>query len=135
MPKKYVRKTSHPTVGAPLKEIDFEQFDRLAQIQCTLTEIAAFFKVSEDTIEARVKETKGVNFSEYYKHASAGGKSSLRRAQFKAALGGNTGMLIWLGKQYLGQKDRQEVDVSRVQPLEVTAGDESFILGFKNVEN
>ena len=33
---------------------------------------------------------------------------SLRRMQFEKAQTGNTTMLIWLGKQMLGQKDKIE---------------------------
>jgi ubiquinone biosynthesis protein UbiJ len=38
-------------------------------------------------------------------------KPKLRKAQFDCALGGNATMLIWLGKQYLGQIDKQEMKV------------------------
>lgn len=37
---------------------------------------------------------------------------TLRRLQWKAAEGGNATMLIWLGKQLLGQKDSSHVDLS-----------------------
>jgi hypothetical protein len=37
------------------------------------------------------------------------GRMSLRRLQWKKAQEGNTTMLIWLGKQYLGQSDKQEL--------------------------
>jgi hypothetical protein len=50
------------------------------------------------------------------------GKSSLRRLQWKSALGGNVVMQIWLGKQYLGQRDEHAVEVSR--PAE---GDRSLL--------
>jgi DNA-binding Xre family transcriptional regulator len=43
-------------MGRPVKTIDFEQLDRLCNIQCTLEEIASFFDVSADTIERRIKE-------------------------------------------------------------------------------
>lgn len=33
----------------------------------------------------------------------------LRAAQYKAAMEGNTTMLIWLGKQRLGQSDKNEL--------------------------
>ena len=33
----------------------------------------------------------------------------LRKKQFEMAMDGNVQMLIWLGKQYLGQKDKPEV--------------------------
>jgi len=34
---------------------------------------------------------------------------SLRRKQIEVALKGNVSMLIWLGKQMLGQMDKQEL--------------------------
>lgn len=37
------------------------------------------------------------------------GKASLRRLQWKAANAGNTTMLVWMGKQYLSQTDRQDL--------------------------
>ena len=43
-------------------------------------------------------------------------KHSLRRAQIKVALGGNATMLIWLGKNLLGQSD-QPLDTSGNEPL------------------
>ena len=91
--------------GRPPIIIDWEQFDNLCQLQCTLEEISGFFKCSEDTIENKVKQEKGVIFSEYYKKASAGGKASLRRAMFKTALAGNVTAQIWLSKQHLGMSD------------------------------
>ena len=40
--------------------------------------------------------------------------------QYKAASGGNIAMLIWLGKQYLGQRDRMYVDVRELDHLIAT---------------
>lgn len=92
--------------GRPLKQIDEEQFENLCSIFCTLNEIASMFKVSEDTIERWCKRKYKLGFAEVYKIKSAKGKMSLRRAQFKLAMEGDRGMLIWLGKQYLGQADK-----------------------------
>lgn len=92
--------------GRPKIEIDFAEVDKLCQIQCTGEEIASFFEVSYDTLERRCKEKFKVSFAEYIKEKSAKGKSSLRRLQWKAAMNGNVTMLIWLGKQYLGQADK-----------------------------
>jgi len=36
------------------------------------------------------------------------GKLSLRRKQVELAVEGNPTMRIWLGKQYMGQKDKHE---------------------------
>ena len=39
------------------------------------------------------------------------GKASLRRKQYEVAMGGNCTMLVWLGKQYLGQTDKIDASV------------------------
>ena len=97
--------------GRPRIEIDFEQFRKLCAIQCTFSEIASWFKCSEDTIENWCKRELKKNFSDAYKTYSADGKISLRRYQFKMAEH-NVSMAIWLGKQWLGQKEMQSVEVS-----------------------
>jgi hypothetical protein len=88
--------------GRPRAEIDLRKVERLAALMATDDEIAAELKVSRSTI-ARRKETAA--FSETLVRGKDRGLLSLRRAQFKAALKGNTTMQIWLGKQLLGQKD------------------------------
>jgi hypothetical protein len=97
-------------MGRPRIEIDWNQFNKLCSIQCTLEEIAGWFSCSVDTIENRVKEVHGITFSEYFRQKRSGGKISLRRKQYETALAGNTTMLIWLGKQYLEQSDKQEIE-------------------------
>lgn len=94
--------------GRPLIEIDKTQFENLCFMQCTLEEIAGFFRVNEKTIMRWCKREYNDSFGNVYKRASAGGKTSLRREQWKAAKKGNITMLIWLGKQWLGQTERIE---------------------------
>lgn len=86
--------------GRPKFKIDYEQGSKLAMIQCTQQEIATFLGCSTDTLRRDKK------FCEIYKKGQEEGKMSIRRMQFKAASGGNVTMLIWLGKQYLGQTDK-----------------------------
>jgi hypothetical protein len=92
-------------MGRPLKHIDQVQFEKLCSILCTLEDIAGFFDCSPDTIENWCKKTYKETFSETYKRKSAVGRVSLRRKQFEIAMTGNTTMLVWLGKQQLGQRD------------------------------
>ena len=63
-----------------------------------------FFDCCDDTINNWCKDTYGDNFSGVFKNKSTKGKISLRRTQFKLAEK-STPMAIFLGKQYLGQKD------------------------------
>lgn len=96
-------KTARQRRGRPRKAVSATMVERLATIQCTVAEIAAVCDCSEDTVTR--------NFAAALKKGREGGKASLRRAQWKAAVGGNATMLIWLGKQLLGQRDRQEHEV------------------------
>lgn len=96
--------------GRPRKEIDQKLFEHLCGIQCTEVEICAALECSEDTLNRWCKRTYKATFAETYKSKSTRGKSSLRRMQFKLAEK-NASMAIWLGKQYLGQRDEPEQSV------------------------
>lgn len=98
-------------MARPRIEIDADQFKKLCSIQCTLEEISSWFKCSEDTIERWCKRELKMSFAEAFKTWSADGKISLRRTQFRMAEH-NVSMAIWLGKQYLGQKESVEATVS-----------------------
>lgn len=98
-------------MARPRIEIDAEQFKKLCSIQCTLGEIASWFRCSEDTVERWCKRELHMSFAEAFKTWSADGKISLRRTQFRMAET-NVSMAIWLGKQYLGQKESTDVSVS-----------------------
>ena len=89
--------------GRPRFEIDYEAVKKLAGIQCTQTEIAAWLGCHVNTL---LNDEK---FIEIYKSGIEGGKMSLRRHQWRALEEGNSTMLVWLGKQYLGQRDKNEL--------------------------
>lgn len=90
--------------GRPKIYIDKNQFENLCRLQCTLAEIASWFRCSEDTVERWCKRELGEGFAASYEKYAAAGKISLRRSQFKLAEK-NAAMAIFLGKQYLGQTD------------------------------
>ena len=98
--------TAKRKVGRPRKEIDMAMLIKMVGIQCTAEECAGVFGICEDTLDARLKESGFENFSDFYKKHGQSGKVSLRRMQWKAAEDGNTGMLVWLGRQYLGQTEK-----------------------------
>lgn len=91
-------------MARPRKEINQTEFEKLCGLQCTEQEICSWFDVTDKTLSGWCKRTYGENFSEVYKKKSAGGKTALRRAQFKLAEK-NASMAIFLGKNYLGQTD------------------------------
>jgi hypothetical protein len=87
--------------------IDLGELERLCQLSPTDEELAAVLGVSKKTIQRRKTETK---FAEAMELGKAKGTLSLRRTQMKLASEGNVTMLIWLGKQLLGQKDHQAME-------------------------
>lgn len=97
-------------MARPRKEIDKAQFEKLCALQCRRSEIAGFFDCSEDTVERwclrnyEDDEGKPIGFAAVFDKKSAGGKMSLRRTQFRLAER-SAAMAIFLGKNYLGQRD------------------------------
>lgn len=89
--------------GRPAKEINLAAVQALAQLGCGNKEIAAALGVSLRTIESRRRDP---DFQEAMERGEANGNIALRRKQFNLAMAGDRTMLIWLGKQRLGQKDK-----------------------------
>lgn len=86
------------------KIIDKKQFENLCGLQCTKEEICAFFDLTDKTLENWCKRTYSAGFSEVFRQKRGNGKISLRRSQWRLAEK-NAAMAIWLGKQYLNQKE------------------------------
>lgn len=99
--------------GRPKFQINYDQVEKLAKIQCTIKEIAAFLGCSEDTL------MRDEHFCDLHKKGLEAGKASLRRYQWKSAEGGNVTAQIWLGKQYLGQRDKEDSNITTNGPAVV----------------
>ena len=93
-------------MARPLLEIDPVEVEKLAQLGCRMDEMAAFFNCSEDTLLRR--------FASQINKGKADLKMSLRRWQIQAAQKGNVAMMIWLGKQMLGQVERTQIDITKI---------------------
>lgn len=90
--------------GRPLRDFDPSIFEQLCFVQCTVDEIELILKTDQRVVDKWCMRYYEVDFHTAYKRYSSGGKSSLRRDQYKLAKK-NASMAIWLGKQWLGQKD------------------------------
>lgn len=86
--------------------IDYEKAEKLASIMCTQSEIACVLGVSLTVLE------HDPEFQRRHKKGMEHGRASLRRMQYAAAQGGNPTMMIWLGKQYLHQRDKQDTEIT-----------------------
>lgn len=103
--------------------IDFDIVDQLLEAGCDGTQIAAYFGCHEDTLYKRCEELKNVGFSAYKAQKRAKGDSALLTAQYDAAVKDkDRAMLIWLGKQRLGQTDKTQntIDVPQLKQVYIT---------------
>lgn len=106
--------------GRPVFELPLKEFKDLCKLHCTLLEIAGWYDVEPETIERAIKRQLNMNFSDAFKKYSAAGKISLRRAQWLQATDKqNISMLIWLGKQYLDQRDHVEHSGNDKSPIQL----------------
>lgn len=103
--------------GRNLKTIDWNKVDTLLESHSTGTEVAAYFGIHPNTFYIRCEKEKKVGFSEYQQQKAEKGNIRLRDAQEKLALKGNATMLVWLGKQYLNQKDKEDTTAQVVKTL------------------
>src|ERR1043166_3184885 len=89
-------------MGRPEAKIDLNELEKLAGMQCTDEEIAAFFGISTKTITRRRRNAK---FNDILEHARAKGRVSVRRNLFRLANNGNIAAAIFLAKNLLGYRD------------------------------
>lgn len=100
--------------GRPRIAMTPEEFKKLGRWQTTHEDMAGWFECSRQTIENRLKEPA---FRDAYDQGIGQGKTSLRMQQVahsKMKSGAGVQMSIWLGKIWLGQKDRSAVEYGNI---------------------
>ncbi len=106
------REQAPKKMGRPLALNDDDKtiatIQGLARIQCTTKEAAAVLGVAKQTFFDFLD--RSLKARQAWENGAEEGKASLRRHQFRMAEK-NATMAIWLGKQWLDQKDRKEVEV------------------------
>ena len=101
-------KTTKKKVGRPKIELNLDELERLSRLNCTMPEISAYFDIPLRTLED--KFTNEPEVRKAIEKGRATGMLSLRRKQIQIMEDtNNSTMAIWLGKQMLGQTDRQEI--------------------------
>ena len=103
-----VIETEGKLIGRDKKPVPADDVFKLAAIGCRDHEIADWFGVDANTLR--------YNFSVELIKGRETLKQSLRRKQIEVAMGGNAVMLIFLGKNLLGQSDNPANTQDR-QPL------------------
>jgi len=101
--------------GRPKADIDLTLIEELAAIGSTLEEMSAVLRVGKSTIKDRAAAEPEIG--EAIERGRARGRTTLRRHQWQQAEAGNPTMLVWLGKQLLGQRDVTSVARAIKLPL------------------
>jgi hypothetical protein len=117
-------------MSRPKLELSIADAEKLGMLGATYEEMAAWFDCNVRTIERRMAMGNS-EFCRAYKKGLGRLKVSLRRQQIEAAKGGNPTMLIWLGKQLLGQQDKAilktESKITHEEVTTLTPEQEEFI--------
>ncbi len=106
-----VKKKPRKTAGRPKAIIDWREVGKMLEAGCTAVGIAETIGIDVDTLYNRCKDDNKMDFSTFRQQKKAKGEDMLREVQFNEALAGNTSMLIWLGKNRLGQSDKSNVEI------------------------
>lgn len=99
--------------GRPRKNMEdpvFTAWDQLDQLIIWSTQeyCAEKLGISVDTLTRRINEKFGIGFAEYKRQRQEPMRINLLKKQYDTAMNGNVAMLIWLGKQHLGQSEKLE---------------------------
>ncbi len=88
--------------------IDWDVVDKMLEAGCLGSEIAGELGFSRHTLYDRCVAEKKILFSDYSFDKKNKGDGRLRISQYKKALKGDNTMMVWLGKNRIGQKDNPE---------------------------
>jgi hypothetical protein len=97
-------------MARPKANIDWQKVDNYLKAQCDGVGIAGILGISPDTLYRACMEENKIGFADYSAIKKGEGKELLRARQFQVAMEGDKTMLVWLGKQYLLQQDKSEID-------------------------
>lgn len=100
-------------MARPRKDLNVVHIEKLASYHLTTEEIASFMECSPDTLERR--------YAGILEKGKNQGKISLKRKQMEVAMSGNVTMLIWLGKQYLGQREKSPEELENEREARIQA--------------
>ena len=90
-----------------------EDLEKLALLSHSIEEVAAVFDVAKRTVQRYLKKR---DYADAFERGKGKRRVSLKRAQYQLAMKGNCTMLIWLGKNELGQSDEPEMQGTEPLP-------------------
>jgi hypothetical protein len=116
---KPLKRVNGGKMGRPIMKINWKLAGEMCAAGCYGGPIAAALGISMQTLYDRVQTDHGKDFTTFRREHLAAGDDVLRKKQFELAKRGDKTMLIWLGKNRLGQKDRHDISGSAATPAPV----------------
>ena len=86
---------------------------RLLSVGLGLRECSVVLGVTSRCLSEWVRKRIGMEWSELEEYYRGHMMASLRSMQYRKAMSGDTRMLTWLGKQYLGQREVGSLSIER----------------------
>lgn len=118
-------------MSRPEKPVDWAKVDNLLMAGCLGTEIATHFDMHPDTFYNKVQDRYKMGFTQYCSLKRAQGDSILRAKQYEKALSKDNTMMIWLGKNRLGQRENND-PVAPLSPVHEQLKDAHEEMTFKS---
>jgi hypothetical protein len=114
-------------MGRPVKEFDWGLVDSLCGLNASMDYVcerliakdgveynAKSLNSKRQHLERKIKNRFGITFVQYREKKIDPMRISVLKKQYEVAMAGNVTMLIWLGKQLLGQTDVEKSEVKRL---------------------
>lgn len=107
-----IKEEEHKKSGRPPISIDWKAVDQALIAGSSGKRIAASLGIHYDTLYHAVEREFGISFTDYSAGKKAKGEVLIEMAQFDEAVRKrDRGMLIWLGKQRLGQRENHDISL------------------------
>jgi len=104
-------------------EVNYDQLDALLQFKVLKRFCVDYMGVSEDTIDRRLREDFGTNFSEYHSLKMQRTAVKLQQKAIEAALKGNTTLMIFCLKNLAGWSDKNDI-IQTTHEIKIDTDDE-----------
>ena len=96
------------------RHIDWDKVDQYFICGCNIVQACAALGLHRNTLYERCEKEKNCTLQAYFEEKREKGNTAIHAAQFEKAIKEkNPTMLIWLGKQRLGQKEILDEKVTK----------------------
>ena len=115
--------------------IDWEKVGKMIMAGSNGAQVSASLNIDYSTLTRRCAEDLKTNFTDFFNQKREAGNNLLYNKQFDVAMKGDRGMLIWLGKNRLGQTDKRETVNTEIRDDRTEAEILRNIKGLENTAN